>query len=193
MNKFLKISQIETNSGQIQGLPKNPRFIKDARFEKLKQSIKEFPEMLKLREVVVFPRKKKFICIGGNMRFLACRDLGFEEIPVKILPEDFPLEKLAEFAIKDNASFGENDLDVLTNEWANFPLEDWGLDLPEFFGVDDLDLDEFFEPLIESLSADEKFFMVLEFETAEIKEKAAAALAEIAASPAEAIIKLLEL
>lgn len=174
MSKLLKISEIETNNGQIEGLPKNPRIIRDERFERLKKSITEFPEMLELREIVVFPWKGKFICIGGNMRFLACKDLGFEEVPTKILPKDFPREKLAEFAIKDNASFGENDLDLLTNEWANFPLEDWGLDLPDFFGADDLNLDEFFEPPVESPLADEKHFMVLEFETAEIKEKAAA-------------------
>lgn len=193
MNKILKISEIETNSGQIEGLPANPRFIKDENFEKLKKSIEDFPEMLELREVVVFPWKRKFICIGGNMRFLACRDLGFEEISVKILPADFPREKLAEFAIKDNTSFGENDFDVLANEWADFPLGDWGLDLPEFFGDENLNLDEFFHPPTDLNLPAEKHIIILEFDSEAEKEKAASALAEISETPAEAVIKLLEI
>ncbi len=129
---MLQIKQIEVNSGQIPGLPKNPRFIKDARFAKLKTSIQKFPEMLELREVVVFPYRKKFVCIGGNMRYLACKDLGMNEIPAKVLPADFPIEKLREFAIKDNADgFGENDWDLLANEWSELPLSDWGMELPE--------------------------------------------------------------
>jgi len=193
MSKSLKTGEIETNDGQIEGLPKNPRLIRDERFERLKKSITEFPEMLSLREIVVFPWKGKFVCIGGNMRFLACRDLGFKEIPAKVLPADFPREKLAEFAVKDNASFGENDYDVLTNEWADFPLDEWGLDLPEFFGNENLNLDDFFHPPMESGEAEKKAVIVLEFETEELKEKAAAALAEISENPAQAVIKLLEI
>ena len=127
----LKVSAVETNNGQIPGLPKNPRLIKDARFEKLKKSITDFPEMLELREIVVFPLGKKYVCIGGNMRFLACKALGIAEIPAKVLPADFPVQKLSEFAIKDNADFGENDFDILANEWTDFPLEEWGMDIPE--------------------------------------------------------------
>lgn len=132
---MLQIQDICVNDGRIPGLPKNPRFIKDERFEKLKRSISDFPEMLDLREVVVFPYKKKYVCIGGNMRYLACQDLGYTEIPAKILPVDFPVEKLREFAIKDNADFGEHDFDVLANEWSELPLEDWGVELPELDGL----------------------------------------------------------
>src|SRR3982750_611194 len=107
MKQTLPVSAVETNNGQIPGLPKNPRLIRDARFQKLKQSINDFPEMLELREIVVFPQLGKFICIGGNMRFLACKDLGHTEIAAKVLPADFPVEKLKEFAIKDNVEFGE--------------------------------------------------------------------------------------
>ncbi|CAN5507370.1 hypothetical protein BH10ACI2_BH10ACI2_04150 [soil metagenome] len=127
---MLSIAEICTNDGQIPGLPKNPRFIRDARFAKLKKSITDFPEMLELREVVVFPFEGTYVCIGGNMRYLACVDLGYKEIPAKVLPADFPIEKLREFAIKDNVPFGEDDVDVLANEWTDFPLEDWGIELP---------------------------------------------------------------
>src|SRR5438552_5058710 len=105
--RLLPLKSIQTNNGQIPGLPKNPRLIKDARFAKLKTSIEEFPEMLELREIVVFPHKGKFVCIGGNMRFLACKDLKIAEVPAKVIPEGFPIERLAEFAIKDNITFGE--------------------------------------------------------------------------------------
>lgn len=134
----ININQIETNRGQIDGLPKNPRFIRDDKFEKLKQSIKDFPEMLELREVVVFPFKDKYVVVGGNMRYLSCKDLGLAEIPAKVLPVDFPIEKLAEFAIKDNASFGENDWDLIANEWTDFPLDDWGLNFLPPPDLDDL-------------------------------------------------------
>jgi hypothetical protein len=131
MKRTLSIASVVTNNGQVPGLPKNPRLIRDGRFEKLKRSIVDFPEMLELREIVVFPFGKKFVCIGGNMRYLACLDLGYKEIPAKVLPADFPVEKLAEFAIKDNVPFGEDDFDILANEWTDLPLEEWGLELPD--------------------------------------------------------------
>ena len=141
---MLQTKDIAVNDGRIPGLPKNPRFIKDERFAKLKKSITDFPEMLELREIVVFPYQNKYVCIGGNMRFLACQDLGFTEVPAKILPADF--------AIKDNIPFGSDDFDVLANEWSDFKLTDWGFELPE--------LDEFkptLDPITETrkISADD--------------------------------------
>ena len=126
----INVSLLETNKGQIDGLPKNPRFIRDRRFEKLKQSITEAPEMLYLRELLVFPLKNKYVIIGGNMRYRACRDLGHEEIPCKILPTDTPIEKLREYSRKDNQEFGEDDLDLLANEWDPEELERWGFEIP---------------------------------------------------------------
>lgn len=124
------IKSLRVNEGQIPGLPKNPRLIRNNRFEKLKQSITGFPEMLALREVIVFPFKKTHVVIAGNMRFLACKDLGHKEIPAKVLPADFPIEKLRELAIKDNIAFGDDDLEILANEWDDLPLEEWGVELP---------------------------------------------------------------
>lgn len=128
---MLEIKEICVNSGQIPGLPKNPRFIRDVRFEKLKKSIVDFPEMLSLREVIVYPFEGKYVAIAGNMRFLACQDLGHTKVPAKVLPADFPVEKLKELAIKDNIPFGEDDFDVLANEWTDLPLEEWGVELPQ--------------------------------------------------------------
>lgn len=115
-----KISEIKLN-------PNNPRLIKDDKFKKLVQSIKDFPEMLNIRPIVV---NKDMIILGGNMRFRACKEAGIKEIPVIIA--DLSEEKQREFLIKDNTSGGEWDWDMIANEWDTDELEAWGLDLPVF-------------------------------------------------------------
>ncbi len=115
----LKITEIKNN-------PNNPRLIKDDKFKKLVQSIKDFPEMLDAREIIV---NKDHIILGGNMRFKAAKEAGLTEVPVKIV--DWSEEKQREFIIKDNVSGGEWDWDVLANEWDTEQLDEWGLDLPE--------------------------------------------------------------
>lgn len=129
--KNIPISKLQCNTGQIDGLPKNPRFIKDYRFEALKKSIQDAPEMLNLRELLVFPFKDKYVVIGGNMRLKACKELGHTEIPCKILPENTPVAKLREYTLKDNNAFGETDWDAL-NEWNKEELAEWGMELPDW-------------------------------------------------------------
>lgn len=131
MLKNIKISQLQCNTGQIDGLPRNPRTIKDARFEALKKSIQDAPEMLNLRELLVFPHNDKFVIIGGNMRLKACKELGFKELPCKVLDENTPVEKLREYAIKDNIGFGDDDWDALGQDWDFAELEGWGMEMPE--------------------------------------------------------------
>lgn len=128
---MIPISQIETNKGQIEGLPKNPRLIRDEHFKKLLQSIKDNPEMLYLRELLVYPHEAKYITIGGNMRLMAMRDLGYTEAPCKVIPEDTSIEQLKAYTIKDNAAYGEWDYDLLANEWDEVQLDDWCLDIPD--------------------------------------------------------------
>ena len=115
-----KISEVKLN-------PNNPRLIKDDKFKKLVQSVKDFPEMLNIRPIVV---NKDMIILGGNMRFRACKEAGIKEIPVIIA--DLSEEKQREFLIKDNTSGGEWDWDMIANEWDTDELEAWGLDLPVF-------------------------------------------------------------
>ena len=142
----IKISKILLNEGQLQekGLPRNPRFIRDERFEALKKSIQDDPEMLSLRELIVYPiGADKYITIGGNMRLRACRDLGYKEMICKVLPPDTPMAKLRAYIIKDNEAFGQNDWDVLANEFEIEELKDFGFDtsfLASFGGDIDLDL-----------------------------------------------------
>lgn len=139
--KNLKVSQLEVNKGQIEGLPKNPRFIKDDRYKALKKSIEDAPEMLSLRELIVYPHGDKFVVIGGNMRLRACTEIGYKEIPCKVLPAETPAEKLREYAIKDNVGFGSDDFDILANEWDIDELTDWGMELD--FGEECVDEDGF--------------------------------------------------
>lgn len=126
---MIAIDKLELNTGQIPGLPKNPRFIKDERYQKLVQSIKDDPEMLGLRECIVYPLKSKFVVIAGNMRYRACKELGHKEIPCKILTKNTPPKKLRAYTIKDNIAFGAEDWDALANEWEEQELRDFGIDL----------------------------------------------------------------
>ena len=118
---------IKTKITDVKLNPNNPRLIKDDKFKKLVQSIKDFPEMLDIRPIVV---NKDMIILGGNMRFRACKEAGVKEIPVIIT--DLSEEKQREFLIKDNTSGGEWDWDMIANEWDADELEAWGLDLPVF-------------------------------------------------------------
>jgi hypothetical protein len=136
----IPIEQIEVNKGQVEGLPPNPRLIRDERFELLKKSISDAPEMLSLREVLVVKHGDKYVAVGGNMRFRACKELGFKEIVCKVLPEDTPAVKLREYATKDNENFGNTDWGVL-QKWDMAELEQWGMELKK--DVKDMTEDEF--------------------------------------------------
>jgi len=133
----IKISRLKSNKGQIDGLPTNPRLIKDDKFKKLKKSIEDHPEMLALRELIVYPLKDDYIVIAGNMRLAAMKDLGYKEAICKILDVDVSVEQLRAYTIKDNIGYGEHDWDALANEWDENDLVEWGLDVP-VFDVEDL-------------------------------------------------------
>jgi hypothetical protein len=115
----------------LEGLPKNPRLIKDEKFEELKKSISSCKIMTSIREVVVYPFNENYIVIAGNQRFKAMEDLKFKTIPCKVLPEGTPIEVIREIAIKDNNHSGENDWDILEKEWDSKELEDWGVQVWE--------------------------------------------------------------
>lgn len=137
--QVLPLSKLVGNTGQIEGLPKNPRIIRDEKFAKLKKSIEDDPEMLELRELLVYPHGDRYVVIGGNMRLRAMIECGHREAPCKVLDKATPPEKLRAYAAKDNVGFGEWDWDDLANEWDAGELADWGLDtpIPTNFDVDD--------------------------------------------------------
>lgn len=128
---MLPLSQIELNDGQLDGLPKNPRTIKKEKFQKLKNNIEAYPEMLAWRSLLVYPLDNdKYIIIGGNMRYRAMTELGHTEAPVFIIPKDTPVDRLQAYTIIDNNGFGNWDWDMLANEWPDDMLDEWGLDIP---------------------------------------------------------------
>jgi DNA modification methylase len=108
--------------------PNNPRLVKDDKFKKLVQSIKDFPQMLDIRPIVV---NKNMIVLGGNMRLKACKEAGLTEIPI-IKAEDLTEEQQREFIIKDNVGYGEWDWELIANEWDTQKINEWGLDIPDF-------------------------------------------------------------
>ena len=129
MTETIQVCLLDFNKGQLMGLPKNPRFFRDYRFEAMKKSIQDSPEMLELRELIIFPYNDgRYIVVCGNLRLRACKGLGYKELSCKVLPSDTPVKKLREYATKDNVNFGENDMDVMENEWNKFELQEWGIE-----------------------------------------------------------------
>jgi DNA modification methylase len=123
--------------GKIKANPNNPRTIKDDKFFKLVQSLKDLPEMAKVRPVVV---NHDMVVLGGNMRLKAMKEAGWKEVPVEIV--DWDEDKQRQFIIKDNVGFGEWDWEMLANEWDAEQLDDWGLDIPAFDDPKELEAEE---------------------------------------------------
>jgi ParB-like chromosome segregation protein Spo0J len=124
---------------KLKNNPKNPRVIRDEKFNKLKKSIEDFPDMLEKRPLVVFTDKDgKFVVLGGNMRLKAAKELGIKELPV-IVADEWTEEQKAQFLIKDNVNFGEWNHEELANEWDAIQLQEWGLDLPVNLETEDID------------------------------------------------------
>ncbi|OUJ65585.1 ParB N-terminal domain-containing protein [Hymenobacter crusticola] len=122
--QHLPIEQVRLNDA-------NPRLIQDARFQALKKSLVDFPEMLTLRPLVV---DEAYVVLGGNMRLQALLQLRYTEVPV-VVALGLTEQQKREFILKDNASFGEWDWDVLANEWSDLPLQEW-LDVPRSWGAE---------------------------------------------------------
>jgi len=118
---IVKIKDIKPN-------PNNPRVIKDEQFERLKQSIIDFPEMLRLRPIVI---DENNVILGGNMRYHALLDMGETDV-LCVVAEGLTEEQKKEFIIKDNVGYGEWDWNVLANEWDTEKLIDWGLEIPSY-------------------------------------------------------------
>ena len=130
----------KVNIQEVRLNEENPRYIKDHKFEKLVKSIKEFPQMLELRPIVV---NQDMVVLGGNMRLRACREAGLTEVPI-IYADKLTEEQQKEFVIKDNSSFGEWDWDILANEWDTEQLIDWGMDMPLEWSLDPEELGDDF-------------------------------------------------
>jgi len=183
--ELVNINEISLNTGQIKGLPQNPRFIKDEKFNKLVKSIKEFPDMLNIRPIVVNGDR---VILGGNMRYRACQVAGIKKIPI-IIAENLTLQQTKQFLIKDNVGFGEWDYDILGNEWEQDELSEWGL---EIFPATELDLDDFFSDENLEAEKDAEFKIVLDYNE-EDYEKVTSKLNSLGGSKESIIFNLLKL
>lgn len=152
--QMIDITKLEYNEGQIEGLPKNPRYLKEGEHDKLKKSLIDSPEFLEYKPLMVYAMDNgNYVTICGNMRLRVANELRldghseFDTIPCVILKADTPIEKIKEYAIKDNVQAGNWDWDELANgEWETDDLQDWGVDC-SFLNTDedDTDIDELFE------------------------------------------------
>lgn len=122
----MKIEEVKI--GVVKLNPNNPRLIKDDKYEKLLRSIREFPEMLQLRPIVV---NDDMVVLGGNMRLKACKEAGLKTVPI-IKASELTEEQQREFIVKDNVGYGEWDWEMLANEWESEKLEEWGVDVPKY-------------------------------------------------------------
>jgi hypothetical protein len=173
----LPISKVRPNS-------ENPRYIKDEKFKKLVQSLRDFPEMANVRPIVV---NQEMIVLGGNMRLKAMQEAGWSEVPVQVV--DWSEEKQRRFIISDNVGFGEWDWDELANTWDAEELKDWGLDVwqPEeevdYSGANqEIDVDNLDGLMTIKLKYTEEDYW-------KVKE----ALSKVAETPEQAVYKLLNL
>lgn len=132
----INLSCLELNEGQIVGIPKNPRYLKGEEHDKLKKSLKDSPELLQYKPLMVYAIEDgKFVVICGNMRLRICQELhnegveGFDALPCFVLNKDVPIAKIKEYAIKDNVQAGNWDWDELANgDWEVDDLQEWGVD-----------------------------------------------------------------
>jgi hypothetical protein len=156
----VKISEVKSN-------PNNPRLIKNDKFEKLVQSLKDFPEMAKVRPIVV---NQDFVVLGGNMRLKAMKEAGWKEVPIEVV--DWSEHQQKEFIIKDNVGFGEWEWDMLANEWEVENLNDWGLDVPMFAPPVDYSIldDEDVSGQLEDMTNGVKKAIQIEFESEHYEE-----------------------
>lgn len=175
----IDIALIQPNEGQLEGLQANPRQITEEQFEKLKNNITAYPELLEYRGLMVYPNNGKYITIGGNMRLKALQDLGIEKAPCIVLPEDTTTEQLQAYIILDNDNFGRWDWDKLADEWDVDFLDGMGIDNPLLIGKEWDELpyieDEQKEP---TLDKDIKITVVIPFEEKDIRAKVELAVKE---------------
>lgn len=163
--------------------PANPRTIKDEKFAQLVRSVRDFPQMLEIRPIVV---NSKMEVLGGNMRLRACIEAGLNEVPI-IRAENLTDDQQREFIIKDNVGFGDWDFDALANEWDAAELADWGLDVPVFDMPDYSDKNK----EIDTDAMPDEMVLSFKFQPEQYFE-VKAALEEIGETPEAALLTLLE-
>ena len=131
MMEFRKIAltDLDFNTGQITGLPPNPREWTDLELKRLAKSMKNTPELVEARGCIVVPYEGRYVVLGGNLRLAAAKFLKWPDIMCAVLPEGTKVAKLKEIVLKDNSSFGSWDLSMLRKDWSEFDFGDWGINV----------------------------------------------------------------
>ena len=127
--KKIHLTRLDFNTGQIPGLPPNPREWTDQELKRLAKSMKGTPELTEARGCIVVPYEGRYVVLGGNLRLAAAKFLKWPDIMCAVLPEGTKVSKLKEIVLKDNSSFGSWDLSLLRKDWAEFDFGDWGIDV----------------------------------------------------------------
>lgn len=133
----IKSSLIEPNTGQVEGVPANPRQWTKGDRDRLAKSLKETPELFEARPLIVVKNGGKYVILGGNMRYQAALFLGYEEMPAFVLHDGITAEKMQEIVLKDNGEFGDWNYPLLSYEWKEYDFELLGIELPEAEGYED--------------------------------------------------------
>ena len=127
--KKIHLTRLDFNTGQIPGLPPNPRGWTEGEIKRLAKSMKGTPELTEARGCIVVPYEGRYVVLGGNLRLAAAKFLKWPDIMCAVLPEGTKVSKLKEIVLKDNSSFGSWDLSLLRKDWAEFDFGDWGIDV----------------------------------------------------------------
>ena len=123
----IALDQLDFNTGQIPGLPPNPREWTDLELKRLAKSMKGTPELVEARGCIVVPYEGRYVVLGGNLRLAAAKHLKWRDIMCAVLPESTTVAKLKEIVLKDNSSFGSWDLSLLRKDWSEFDFGNWGI------------------------------------------------------------------
>ena len=127
--KKIHLGRLDFNTGQIPGLPPNPREWTDLEIKRLAKSMKGTPELTEARGCIVVPYEGRYVVLGGNLRLAAAKYLKWRDIMCAVLPEGTKVAKLKEIVLKDNSSFGSWDLSLLRKDWSEFDFGDWGINV----------------------------------------------------------------
>ena len=123
----ISINILRPNTGQVEGLPANPRTWTQTEIDRIAKSLKETPELFEMRPLLVYEQGLEYIILGGNLRYEGAKKNKATECPCIVIPADTPVEKLKEIVLKDNSAFGDWDIQALSADWSDLPLSDWGV------------------------------------------------------------------
>jgi ParB-like chromosome segregation protein Spo0J len=115
--------------------PYNPRQSTAKQEKHLKESLEKFG----LVEPIIFNKQTGWI-VGGHFRVRELIKLGVKEVECVIV--DLNYDDEMELNIRLNANTGSWDWDTLANDWEVVDLEKWGLDIPQFEAVEELEASE---------------------------------------------------